>query len=226
MKDTRFNYELASWQALLKMLAYLVSRGYYHWHVTYIPERKLHKVSDIDKRLIERYGTRKSKFQRARRKKRGEANFYYMRWHNVVVMLHTQGAINFELEDEFFDIRTKPIEFSISESVSFVLRFHAKKGGSGNYTFYLAKSTYKGIKDDIKVNAQTQQIPKLYGTFIRFNNFPAYAGIVFQKRELLKYLISQADKHSLHYKKSNFVIKDKINNKIKIWKEPDDIEDL
>ncbi|MGG0277994.1 hypothetical protein [Bacillus rhizoplanae] len=220
--NTRFNYELASWQALLRMASYLVSRGYYHWHVTYIPEKKLHKVDNIDTRLIERYEARKSKFQRARQKRKGDANFYYMRWQNVVVMLHTEGSINFELEDEFFDIRTKPFEISISEMVSFTLRFHEKKGGSGNYTFYLSKSTYKGIKDDIRVNAQTQQMPKLYGAFIRFNNFPAYAGIVFQKRELMKYLFSQADKHGLHYKKSNFVIKDKINNKIQIWKEPDD----
>ncbi|BCD26932.1 hypothetical protein BC30090_p405 (plasmid) [Bacillus cereus] len=225
MKDTRFDYELASWQALLRMLAYLVSRGYYYWHITYIPEKKLHKASDIDKRLIERYGARKSKFQRARQKKKGEANFYYMRWHNVVVMLHTVGEIKFEIEDEFFDIRKQPLEIKISELVSFVLRFRPKKGGSGNYTFYLSKDTYKKLKEDISHNAGLKQMNKLYGAFKRFNNFPSYYGILSQKMQLKTYLFKQAKKHGLRYNEDNFVIKNKINNKIKIWKEPINDED-
>ncbi|WP_100651056.1 hypothetical protein [Bacillus cereus] len=222
MENTRYNYELNSWQALLKMVAYLVSRGYYFWHVTYIPESKLHKASAIDKRLIKRYEAEKSKFQRARQKQKGEANFYYLRWRDVIVILHTNGKIKFKMEDQFFDIRTKPLEFSISTLVSFVLRYHARKGGTGNFTWYLSKATYKDLKVDIEDSARTKKMQYVYNAFNRFNAFPGYAGIVFQKRELLNYLFKRATKHDLYYDKKNFVIKDKINNKIKIWKEPDD----
>ena len=114
------NYMCVSWQALLQMIVHLVGRGYYFYCLTHLPEHKRARWSSIDRKLIARYQTDKSKFQRARCKSKKIANFFYLRCENISILLHTTGELgNIEYIDHFTDIRHRSIHLAISELISF-----------------------------------------------------------------------------------------------------------
>ena len=132
------NYMCVSWQALLQMIVHLVGRGYYFYCLTHLPENKRARWNSIDRKLIDRYQTDKSKFQRARCKSKKIANFYYLRWENISILLHTTGELrNIEYIDHFSDIRRQSILLAISEFISFSIGINAiqSKGETKNKVF-------------------------------------------------------------------------------------------
>jgi len=137
------SYLINSWQALIQMSIYLFSRGYWFYCVTIFPERKKDKWEKIDHKLITRYRCEKSKFQRARRKKKGLMNFYYLRWEAISLIFHTLGKPDVVLEDRFVDVRKKPLEIQVSDLISVVIYRDQK---NGKFTCKLSKKTYRGFK--------------------------------------------------------------------------------
>ena len=96
--------------------AYL-PHGYWFYSQGYVPTGK--DVSNVDKKLIEKYGVARSKWQRARRKRVGMANLQYIRLDRVFLLMATKGRHAFFEEEgaALRDVRKVPIRiggYSIS----------------------------------------------------------------------------------------------------------------
>lgn len=89
-----YKYLCNNWQALLEQIVNLCGNGYYYYHISYLPVRKKEKRKEIDKKIIEKYNLEKdTKDKRYQRKKKGLANFAFLRWEHILVILHTEGKI-------------------------------------------------------------------------------------------------------------------------------------
>lgn len=86
-----------------------VSRGYWFYVTGRVPDRK--DPALVDAKLIDRYGIRASKWQRARRKRAGVANLQYLRYDRFFIILATHGTQRFFQDEPFRDIREDPIAF-------------------------------------------------------------------------------------------------------------------
>lgn len=204
------NYMCVSWQALLQMIVHLVGRGYYFYCITHLPEHKRARWSSIDRKLIARYQTDKSKFQRARCKSKKTANFFYLRWENISILLHTAGELgNIEYIDHFTDIRHQPIHLAISDLISFAIGVNAMqtKGEIKNKVFVrLSRESYRGVKDELAECAKSTNKYIMKMAYDRLNGLPAYSGIINQKRNLAKFLSIQAKRHGSDLKASQLRI--------------------
>jgi hypothetical protein len=106
-----YRCEATSLEGFVQQLVCYITSGY-RWYVTgQIPARKA--PSTVDARLIAKYGLEVSKFQRARRKARGEANVQYLRFEQFFVLIATApmgGHAFFEKEaNSLRDIRKQPV---------------------------------------------------------------------------------------------------------------------
>ena len=190
-------YICQSWQGLIQMVVFLVSRGYHHYCLTVFPVVKKDKWMAIDAKLIARYQTDLSKWQRARRKKDGKANYYYLRWNEIAIILHTAGSSDIDTAgDMFCDIRQKAMVISVSALVSFSIRPHIVNG-KNHIEVKLTKETYTGIKNNLHEIAKTNNAWKVSAELKKLNGFPCYSQIIRQKRQLVEYAIKQAKRHQL-----------------------------
>jgi hypothetical protein len=213
-------YLCATWQGLLQELVYLVGVGYHYYHVTYLPERKKQKWYDIDHKLITKYKADKNKFERARQKRKGIANFFYVRWENVAVILHTEGELEdgVIIDDQFHDICQRPLRIRVSDLVSFdIVKF------GDRYTVKLSKDTYKGLKAELVEVVKTKNRYKIIHAYDRVNGFPAWAGIINQKRLLAEFVCRQADKHGVRLFVKDLRIVDR-RKPVKVWLDESDEE--
>jgi hypothetical protein len=87
-----------------------VSNGYHYYVVGLVPEGK--QPERVDAKLIDRYRIDQSKWQRARRKRRGAASVQYLRLGRRFVLLATHGEHPFfDLEgDRVRDVRRVPLK--------------------------------------------------------------------------------------------------------------------
>ena len=188
-------YLCSSWQGFIQMLVYLFGRDYYYYCLVNLPELKKHRWEKIDQKLIFKYQAAKSKWQRYKAKEQKRANFYYLRWNSVAIIMHTKGHIPEEInyDDLFQDIRKMQLEFYISELVGFVVYLDEQE----KVSVKLTKDTYAGHKTELTDAAATKNIIKMQQTFNMLNGYPAWKGIIQQKRKLSKYLVRQAQKHQI-----------------------------
>jgi hypothetical protein len=139
------NYECRKWQGLVEMIVNLVGNGYVFYNITSIPKHKLNNdfLKRLDSKMISKYRIDlESKDTFYKRKKRGLANFRYLRWQNVVVVLRTFGDVVDEnaqptkeltakqIErymvtdvDQFKDIRQTPLVLPISDATILNIQF-------------------------------------------------------------------------------------------------------
>lgn len=89
----RINRLCGTWQGFIQQAVYLISRGYVFHLLMLYPEKKRDRFEDTDRKLITKYGADLSKFQRSRRKLKGLANFYFMRWDQTACVFMTPGKI-------------------------------------------------------------------------------------------------------------------------------------
>src|SRR5699024_8710462 len=87
----RYYYLCKNWKGFLQQIVSQLAFGYEHYHIIVYPEQKKEKWLSIDKKLIDKYKTKKSKFKRSRLKAQGFANFYFLRWENIAIILHSEG---------------------------------------------------------------------------------------------------------------------------------------
>ena len=200
----KVDYLCKSWQFMLQKIIYLISKGYIYYSVGEIPLDKAYKARSIDKKIISKYDMDLSKDQRARRKKKGIANFYYIRWKNQFVILHTKGKINesVEIDDVFYNIREhrKGDKFKITIGKELIVNIVLK---NEKPTVVLDKSTYRDIKTELDELVKTKQIKKLYKRFSMLNYIPAWSGIVKQKFLLQEEIYKSAKKYGLNTRKRN-----------------------
>ena len=106
-----YRCEATSLEGFVQQLVCYIVSGY-RWYVTgTIPEAK--EPASIDERIIAKYGIDLSKYQRARRKRRGVANLMYLRLDRFFVLIATppqSGHPFFSAESSGLrDIRKQPI---------------------------------------------------------------------------------------------------------------------
>lgn len=207
----KIKYLCGSWQGLVQQVVYLVGRGYYFHCVTELPEKKRDKWEQIDQKLIGKYSADKSKWQRARQKGKKTANFYYLRWNNLSVLLHTLGSIESgsSYDDNFKDIRDKKgrLKIQISKLIGLeIFLGDCKKGGSRQVTVKLDKDTYTGFKAIFDDVAATKNVKYMVKEFDKLNGFPAWGGIIKQKRELARFIVNRARHHQADLKQEQLRI--------------------
>ncbi|MYL69236.1 hypothetical protein GLW00_00130 [Halobacillus litoralis] len=188
-----YKYLVVSWKAMLQMVINLCGKGYYYYHLTELPVNKEDKWDEIDKKLIGKYKSNKSKWQRQRAKAKGVANFYYLRWEHLVLILHTEGKILKEItyDDKFKDFRYSPLFLTISELITLRIQ-HLDK-----VEVTLAKSTYKGFKDSLYNTVKTQDDKEIKKEFNLLNGLPSYSGIHRQKIQLAEFVVRKAKEHGV-----------------------------
>ena len=112
MEREGYRCEATTLEGFIQQLAVgYVSRGYYFYVCGWVPERK--EPSEVDRRLIAKYGISISKWSRARRKRAGYANLQYLRFERFFVILATLGSHPFlEMEAKLIrDCRETPVKF-------------------------------------------------------------------------------------------------------------------
>lgn len=87
-----------------------ICRGYYYYSASVIPEEKDPVL--VDAKLIARYGVDCSKWERARRKRAGQANVQYLRYGRFQVLVATKGTGRFFEDEPFDDFRRRPLYFA------------------------------------------------------------------------------------------------------------------
>ena len=193
------------------MIIYMMSRGYYYYCLTELPIKKQDKWLKIDEKLINKYDVEKSKFQRARQKVKGHANFYYLRWDSCALLLHTSGNLNINVDDKFYDVREKPLLIKISENIQLEIR---ESGEEKKLSVWLNKDSYKGFK---LVLADVCRLKKKYliiREYDKINGLPAWKGIIVQKHSIAEYTVKQAKKNNLKILKKEL----RINTRRKLYK--------
>jgi hypothetical protein len=189
---------------------YLIGRGYYFYHVTELPERKRDRWLSIDRKLIGKYETEKSKFQRCRLKEKRIANFFYLRYESTAIIMHTQGSTDHVLyDDKFSDICEKPLTIKAGDNISLVIYVNDEV-----CSVRFTKETYVGFKAVIADVVKTKNRWEIMREFNLINGIPAYAGIIEQKKRLAAWTVKQARKHQVALKKADL----RVNTRRKIYK--------
>lgn len=109
-----YRAEATTIEGFVQQLTCYIASGY-RWYVTgCVPQHK--DVRKVDARLIEKYEIDLSKYQRARKKSRGEANVQYLRFQRFFVVIATApiGGHPFTCAERgaLRDIRKQPIRFA------------------------------------------------------------------------------------------------------------------
>lgn len=212
----KVDYLCNSWQFMLQQLVYLTGKGYYNYCVGLIPEDKASKAKKIDKKIIDKYNIDLSKYQRSRRKQKKLANFYYLRWKNVFVILHTDGNIEDDIkekmDDKFCDIRVQQKEVNrltipISNVISFNVVMHSNKTEKRTVTVVYTNYTFKEFKEELNeiLRLRHKCLNRLKAYFDRLSNFPAWSGIVKQNKLLLNEVYILAKKYNLNTKNKRLI---------------------
>lgn len=210
--ETMYQYKVGNYQGMLQMLVYLIGRGYFFYCLVHLPTQKRDKWDKVDQKLIDKYQCEKSKWQRSRAKVKGDANFYYLRLDALAVILHTPGAFPDTIlaDDPFEDIRKKPCTLQITELTAFDVSVTKEK----KVSVKLNSKTYQGLKDNIAQTAELKSKELLIREYNKVNGFPAWAGIIAQKRQLAKHVQNQAGRHQYKIESKDL----RINTKRKIYK--------
>lgn len=146
--------------------------------------------------MIAKYGIDKSKFQRARLKKKGVANFIFLRWERCAWILRSTGMVTDDIvcDDRFFPVMDRPIEVKVSDDVQLkVGRFGVDK----RVSVRMCKDTYQGFKALLWDVAKVKSRERCVREFDKINGLPAWKGIIEQKVMLAAYLVKQARRHQV-----------------------------
>lgn len=206
----KVDYLCLSWQFFIQQVVHLVGVGYYKYHIGYIPMDKGHKALKIDSKIINKYNIDLSKDQRYRRKKKKLANFYYLRWQHQFIILMSDGALDVQLDDEFFDIRNKQKEINrlkvnVTEKLRFNISLNIKENNKYGVTVNFDNYTYKNFKAEIEDYIQHRQVKQLEHFFKKMRGLPAWQGVIRQEYKLLEEVYKYAKKYNLNTKNKNLI---------------------
>lgn len=206
---TKQPYLVKSWQALMQQLVFLAGQGYIHYYVAYLPPHKKEKFDSIDKKLIAKYQTNVSKYQRYRFKQKNKANFIYLRWEYIAVILHTNGNIpTIEGMDSFKNLRDGAMAIQLSKFLALSVVTY-----NGKTTVRFSRESYRTLKTHIATYAKHKQKGKIIETIQKLNGVPAYKGVFEQKRQLVEFAIGELEKNGVYAGVNEF----RVTNKRKLY---------
>lgn len=221
MVGDKYLYKPTSWQGFLQQLEFLIARsGYRYFHVTNYPEQKRDKWEKIDLKLIEKYQTNMTRSQRYRNKEKRNANFWFLRYENVAVILmatdkfkgaKTQVKDGIVIDDQFYDIAKKDLKIDIGKMSSFKIR-----SVNGKVVVSMTNKMFTEIKYKLLEVAKLKDVNKAKYEFQKLNGLPAWSGINEQKFQLLDVLVQELKRHNVKAKKSSFFVK-LTRDKVKVF---------
>lgn len=208
--QTKQPYLVKSWQALMQQLVFLAGQGYTYYYVAYLPPHKKEKFDSIDKKLITKYQTNVSKYQRYRFKQKNQANFIYLRWEHIAVIVHTNGNIpTIEGMDSFKNLKDGAMVIQLSKFLALSVVTY-----NGKTTVRFSRESYRTLKTHISTYAKHKQKAKIIETIQKLNGIPAYKGVFEQKRQLVEFAIQELDKNGVYAGVNEF----RVTNKRKLYK--------
>ena len=166
IKKLNYKYEVLSYEAMLQQLVTYVSSGYHYYFSMQIAEKFMANIDKIDEKIINKYETYFGKDKRYYNKKKGFANFVYLRFKNQAFVLmatndfqNKDTKANILIDDHFYHFEDKqnPLIFNASERASFKLKTvtvmqKAKKKRKGQQTKKQVKSEVrKATKNKTKI---------------------------------------------------------------------------
>jgi hypothetical protein len=174
-----YRFEAVSIEGLIQQIAvsYIVN-GYWYYVTGRIPEDKT--VEAVDAKLIDRYRTDRSKYARARRKRKGLGNVQYIRYRRFFVLLATKGT------HRFFDEESTIRDFRLT-----VLCFGGYSvgcwtgDGKSHPSVRIRGRTYRELKAYFRTRATIYTVEKLIEEFRSFA-FAPYGPIKRQIRCLFR----------------------------------------
>jgi len=205
VKYMGYTYEVQNWQGLLQQLVNYTSLGYTKYCEVEYPERKREQFSAIDRKIIAKYHADKSKDQRSRLKKKGYANFVFMRWDKYAWILQSPGVLRDDIvyDDTFHSFAGRPIEVRVGPETLLVVGLFGRNGG---VSVKMSKETYREVRAGLMEAACSGDRNRCVKEFNKLNGLPAWHGIVQQKVRLAEYLVKQARSHQMKLSKRDLRI--------------------
>ncbi len=166
MGETRGNeWRVQSREGLVQLLASNLLPHGYRWYVTgMIPAHK--NPERVDEKLIEKYDLTLSKWERARRRRIGWAGLRYLRHERFFVLIATNGAHPFKLEERAIlrDAREVPIKV---DGYALSIRKDQSPGGEGRWRSRVSidRRTYLALKAYFLERAKYASVAELCEDF-------------------------------------------------------------
>jgi len=200
-----YTYEVQNWQGLLQQLVNYTSLGYRKYCEVEYPERKRGRFSTIDRKIIAKYHADKNKDQRSRLKKKGFANFVFMRWDRYACILQSPGKVREDIvyDDTFHSFTGRPIEVRVGPETLLLVGFFGRNGG---VSVKISKETYREVRAGLMEATYSGDRSRCIGEFNKLNGLPAWHGIVEQKVRLAEYLVKEARSHQMKLSKRDLRI--------------------
>lgn len=156
-----------------------VNHGYLYYVKGLIPPGK--DVRSVDSKLMQKYDINISKWARSRRKRLGQANVHYIRFHQFFVLIATKGYHPFYREEaiNIRDIRKEPLRFA-----GYSISYHRGVDRQYHVSVRIHPVQYNMLKDyflDICIHRSIEQIQHEF----RCLHFEPYAPV---RRQLLNIL--------------------------------------
>lgn len=176
-----------SWKDFVKLMLNHAGHGYVKYSFFMIPNKKIAKAECIDRKILQKYQEAGyNKDQRYRHKKAGQANFAYLRWQHVGVVLCTEGEVKERPDaDKFVRLDAEPLIFALGAMIEIKI---AKAKAGKNYTVFLSKKSYREIKAVLRENLRHHRTAVAEEYWDRLRGLPAFSGILEQTRELTKWI--------------------------------------
>jgi len=188
----QYRYICRSWQGFVQQVVTYLSNAYWHYCIVRIPDEKIKRVTAIDAKLLSLYNCYMSKDQRYRRKQKGFANYHYIRWNNLALIVHTEGSIPDTIKgtDRFKGARVEHLIIPVSNNLS-LKAVHSQQG----WTVCMDRNTYRDIKYElyelIRSSSSQYEVIRRYR---KLNGIPAWRGVIEQRKHLQRYVIAQLQK--------------------------------
>lgn len=188
-------YLIDNWGAFLQQIVYLIGRGYKSFCIVNYPIEKKHKYKDIDRKLIGKYQCDLNKNQKYYRKQNGYANYSFLRYKNIAIVLKTDGNNHSKIKgnDVFLDVNNNPISIRITDWTVFEIKYVAKR-----ISVYLSRESYENILGSCLESLDDKRFTQMYVLFNNLNGFPAWSGIIQQRRRMLSTLKKEAKRKGLY----------------------------
>jgi len=182
------------WIEYTKQVLNFAGHGYVYFCPIYIPQKKIDKAEQIDKKIIEKYPMCEwGKDKKYRAKKMGMANFIYLRWNTNGIIMHTAGNVP-EVKD--------PDRWNHLDRVAYELpigpwiKIKIGKARTGKkYTAYLTKESYRNIKALLCENIAHRRWDEFIKHYHRLENLPAFSGMLTQMNGLYRSCLGEIKRY-------------------------------
>ncbi len=202
------NYLCKSWQGFIQQTISVIGKGY-RWYQPIEPTKQMNEQQwlALDQHLMRKFNVNISKDKRYRQKKKGIANYLYLRYENHAIVLKTVGEALYTADEDrevFHNINEKPYFFKVSNNVNLKIFTGNDKE---KITLYFERECYRAFRTDFTEYVEKRHFKELEKRFYYLNNIPAYSGINEQKKNLRNYIMKIAKKNGVAIDKNKLILR-------------------